>query len=256
MINRCIVVLLSTVALSYPLASSARDSAPFRLWFQYLNAVAPGDNSALSGECDGATASPEVTCRFTRVVVRHQLDPKDASAELTKRITQMRSRAAKDPKNVIKRMCEEELKNRAEFERALKRAANPLTQEIARSFRALCDDPSLAALEDWVRRMTLAQARTCNVFVFQDDPVKFRKVGPHKWVANVGPTGLCKSVYLYTMELDAKASVGWKWSRLRTHADTSNASCKDLPLEYKLEYSWEGHLPGISCDVITFGLIH
>jgi hypothetical protein len=56
------------------------------------------------------------------------------------------------------------------------------------------------------------------------------------------------------MESDPKHTSLWKWSQVRTYADTSQELCKDMQLNYKLEYSWQGENPDISCDTISFGL--
>ena len=105
-----------------------------------------------------------------------------------------------------------------------------------------------------MRRTTLAESRACKVISFQNDPVTYKKVGRNKWVANVGPKGTCSSVYLYTMENDPKHTNLWTWSQVRTYADTSQEFCKDMQINYKLEFSWRGVDPDIACDAISFGL--
>lgn len=252
--SRFIAVVLLALSLSSPLPSAAQSSTPGPVRFHYLKATTPGESSALSGECDGTTASPEITCRFTQVNVRYQLDPKDAPAEINKRIAQLRAEAGKDPKKLMDQMCAEVRKSRAEVERNFQDVKNPRSRQQAKDFLALCANPSIAALEDWMRQATLTESRTCKVSAFQNDPVRYKKVGPHRWVANVGPQGICSSVYLYTMERDPKHSSLWKWSQVRTYADTSQELCKDMQLNYKLEYSWQGDDPDITCDTISFGL--
>lgn len=251
---RVVSVLLLVATVPSAVTSVAQSPEPTPIRFHYLKAITPGESSALSGECDGTTASPEITCRFTQLIVRHQLDPKDAPAEQEKRIAQLRSQAANDPRKFADQMCADVRKHRAEIERALQDETNPRTKRDARDFLALCANPSMSAFEDWMRRAILAETRKCKVSVSQNETVKYKKVGPNKWVANVGPQGLCNSVYLYTMENDAKQSNLWKWSQVRTSADTSRELCKNTQLNYKREYSWEGDDPDISCDAISFGL--
>lgn len=247
------VVLLAPLFSNHP-PCAAQSSTPSPVLFHYLNATTTGESSALSGECDGTTASPEITCRVTQVIVRYQLDPKDTPAEINKRIARLRAEAGKDPKKLTDQMCAEVRKSRADVERKLQDVRNPRTKRQAQDFLALCANPSMAALEDWMRRTTLAESRTCKVSVFQNDPVTYKKVGPNKWVANVGPQGICSAVLLYTMENDPKHSSLWKWSQVRTYADTSQELCKNVQLNYKLEYSWQGDDPDITCDSISFGL--
>ncbi|MDR5795085.1 hypothetical protein QCE49_17070 [Caballeronia sp. LZ008] len=89
--------------------------------------------------------------------------------------------------------------------------------------------------------------------VFQNDPVKFKKVGPNKWLANVRPQGLCNSVYLYTMENDPQHTSLWKFSQVRTFADKTGEFCKGIETNYKIEYGWQGGDLAMTCDVISFG---
>jgi hypothetical protein len=102
--------------------------------------------------------------------------------------------------------------------------------------------------------MTQAETRACKISSFRNDPVTFKKVNPNKWVANVGPQGLCSAVYLYTMENDPKYPSLWTWSQVRTYADRSSEFCKDLQLNHRMEYSWKAEGPAISCETVSFGL--
>jgi hypothetical protein len=101
--------------------------------------------------------------------------------------------------------------------------------------------------------MTFSETKVCRVSVFQNDPVKFKRVNEHKWVGNVGPHGMCSAVYLYTLERDPQHTSLWTWSQVRTYADTSLEFCKDLQLNYKLEYSWKGRDIPMNCESIQFG---
>lgn len=232
--------------------AQAQKGEPVR--FHYLKSVTSGERSALSSECDGTTASPEITCRFTQLMVSYQLDPKDVVAETEKRLAQLRTEARKDLKKFTDQLCGDVRKNRAEVERKYQEIKNPHALQRVKDLIALCANPTMSALEGWIRRSTLAESKTCKVSHFQNDPVSYKKVGPNKWVANVGPQGICSSVYLYTMENDPKHANLWKWSQVRTYADTSGELCKSLQLNYKLEYSWQGDEVAMTCENIKFGL--
>jgi hypothetical protein len=138
-----ILVMVSVIAA--PINVGAQTPLPIQ--FLYLNSLAPGENSALSAECTGTAQSPEVTCQFTQTMVRYQLNPKDLTTETNKRLTQLRSEASKDIKALTKQFCGEVLTNRAQVEKRLDDLKAPNAQRQAREFLALCDKPSLSAVE-------------------------------------------------------------------------------------------------------------
>jgi hypothetical protein len=245
-----LTVVLS-LALTAPVAGQSAGSLPVR--FLYLKAVTPGENSALSADCNGTTSTPEITCRFTQLMVSYKLDPKTLPQELEKRLSQVRSEVAKNPKKAADEMCGDIRKSRAEFEQKMSDLTNARTKAAVQDLLSLCANPSLEAFEGFVRRSTIAESKTCKVSVFQNDPITFKRTSPGKWVANVGPQGVCKAVYLYTMEHDQKHTSLWKWSQVRTYADTSGEFCKDKQVNYKLEYSWRGDDPDMNCESISFG---
>ena len=247
--------LVSTVVaiLALLFVAAAQPSTASSIRFYYLKSATPGENSALSGECDGTTSSAEITCRFTQIMVAYKLDPLKLPAELEKRLVQLRAEATKDPKNFANQMCGELRKSRGEVERKLLEGKNARTKASIQDFLSVCANPSLEAVEGLMGRITLAESKTCAVSVFQNDPVTYKRVAPNKWVANVGPHGVCSSVYLYTLENDPKHTNLWRWTQVRTYADRSTELCKDLQLNYKLEYSWEGEEPDLICETVSFG---
>ena len=219
--------------------------------FHYLMAVAPGDNSALSGKCDGTTASPEITCRFTQLLVSYQLNPKDVLVETEKTLALWRTKASGDVKKLTSELCGARM-NRAEAERLLQE--NKAAPQWIKERITLCTNPTIAGLEEWIRRSTLAESKTCKVAHVEMDPVTYKKIAPTKWVANVGPKGRCSFVFLYTMENDPNATYLWKWSQERTYADTSVEMCKEYLLSPKIEFSWQGEQVAMTCEHIKFGL--
>jgi hypothetical protein len=254
MISRFIAVTVPAVLIFHTAPCLAQTSPPEFISFSYLKAATPGGNSALSGECEGTTASREITCRFTQISVRYQLDPKNVSAEIEQAITQLRAEAGKDPRKYADQICAEVRKSsRAEWERKLQAIWNPRTRQTTREFLALCENFSMPSLEALTRRNMLAASRTCNVSTFQNNPVTYKKVSPNKWVANVGPEGMCSSIYLYTMENEPKYSNLWTWSQVRTYVDTSEKLCKGFETNNKIEFSWKGDDPDVTCETITFG---
>ena len=247
------VALVVTVLLGMMESARAQKGLPIR--FDDLNVVTKGERSSLSGECDGTTMSPEVTCRFTQLTVAYQLDPKELAAETEKRLVAVRTEIGSDPKKTVDKMCGEFRKNRTKMEREIQEIENPNTIKQLKAFIALCLDPTptLAAFENLIRQGVLSETKTCRVTSFQNDPVTFKKVNPNKWVANVGPTGMCSSIYLYTMENDPKFTSLWKWSQVRTYADTSTEFCKGTQLNYKLEFGWKTNDIAMNCENIKFG---
>ena len=130
--------------------------------FHYLKSGAPGDHSALSGECDGTTASAEITCRFTQLLVSYQLKPKDVVVETEKRLALLRTEASRDIKKFTARLCGD-TKNRTEAERLSQE--NKDAPNWVKELITLCSNPNLtmAALEGWTRRSTLDESKTCKV---------------------------------------------------------------------------------------------
>jgi hypothetical protein len=235
--------------------SRAQPAAAAPITFFYLKSATPGENSSLSGECDGSTLAPEVTCRFTQLMVRYKLDPKELPSELEKRLKQLRAEVGGNPKGFVARMCAEFHKSRSEVEQEIKTLTNPHAKARAQDFFSVCSNPTptMNALESWIRRATIAESKSCEVSVFQNDPVTFKKIAPNKWVANVGPQGSCSSIYLYTRENDPQHATLWKWSQVRTYADRSEPHCKHLQLNYRSEYSWQGNDPDLTCETLSFG---
>ena len=241
-------LLFTTIGVTFAQSQKGEPIA-----FHYLKSVAPGDNSALSGECDGTTASAEITCRFTQLIVSYQLKPKDVLVETEKRLALWRTIASGDVKKLTAELCGARM-NRAEAERLSQE--NKDAPNWVKELVTLCSNPNLtmAALEGWIRRSTLAESKTCRVAHFENDPVTYKKIAPTKWVANVGPKGLCSFVYLYAMENDPEQTNLWKWSQERTYADTSIEVCKKLMLSPKVEFSWQGEQVAMTCEHIKFGL--
>jgi hypothetical protein len=234
------------------LASSviAQQRAPQPISFSNLKPLAPEENSALSGECDGTTSSPEITCRFTQLMIRYKLDPKDVPARVNEGLARLREET---PKKVTDDLCGNFPKTKSDVEKTVKATPNPLQRQIGLDLIALCEKPSPEGVEAWFRKVVVAESKTCTVSTFQNEPVRYKKVAPNKWVANVGPTGVCSAVYLYTMENDPKHTNLWTWTQVRTYADNSSELCKDTEINKRLEFSWKGHDPGMSCEIITFG---
>lgn len=76
----------------------------------------------VSGECEGTTVSPGITCRFTQLTIRYPLDPKDVAAETDKRLAQLCAKAGKDLRKFTDQLCGEIQKSGAEVEHNLIRA--------------------------------------------------------------------------------------------------------------------------------------
>lgn len=95
MLSRFCIVLLLAFAVFRHAPTAAQPSTPVPITSHSLKATTPGENSALSGECDGTTESPEITCRFIQVSVRQK--PKDVRAEVDRQMAQLLALAGNDP---------------------------------------------------------------------------------------------------------------------------------------------------------------
>jgi len=249
--------LLSCALLGLWTQVLAQPERPRQIVFHFLKAKTPGEKSALSGECDGTTANREVTCRFTQVAVRYKLEPNEVSAELDRRLKDAREAAASDPKRfeieMNKNMCADIKKVGVEKKRELEKMS-ALGRRRINDFLEFCSKPTLAAFERLMEKSVLEESRTCLVYSFQNDPITFKKVGPNKWLANVGPKGTCDAIYLYEMENDAQTSGLWRWSQVRTYANKSKPLCGDTPVNDKVEYGWDGEDVEMHCEIISFGM--
>ena len=105
--NRSLIRFALAVTLSISLLGSAFAQSPNgeTIYFNFLPSITPSERSALSGECDGTTASAEITCRFTQVMIQYQLDPKDLPTETEKRLKQLRMDASKDLNKLTNELC-------------------------------------------------------------------------------------------------------------------------------------------------------
>jgi hypothetical protein len=242
------IALLGIVGDSFAQA----DNGP-PISFSNLKSKTPGENSSLSGECERTTKSNEITCRFTQLMIRLQLDPKQLAAETEKRLAEARAEFVKDPTKLSAELCAVFKKDRAEFERMGKEIKNPHTLRYWRAWFNTCANPSLSTVEEFLRQGALLESKTCVVSQFQNNPVTYKRIGTNKWVANVGPEGACNSVFLYTMEREPQYSNLWTWSQVRTYADSSGPLCKGLRVNEKIEFSWRGNDPDLVCEAIKFG---
>jgi len=221
--------------------------------FDYLKPTDPRENSALSGQCDGNQRSAEITCRFTQVAVRRALDPKEVVGRTQEMLAQFRQEVKKKGfKRIADDMCLD-AKERSQLvgELTTKGADRDLAE--VQDYLKMCEQPTVANFEQFLRRSIEVEAKTCKVSFFQNDPVKYRRVSATRWVSNDGPKGPCSAVYLYALDRHDKQENLWRWTQTRTYADTSSKYCKDTEIGKKLEFSWDGFDPQFSCERISFG---
>ena len=138
--SRFCLVLLLAFAVFHHAPTAAQPSTPVPITFN-LKATTPGENSALSGECDGTTESPEITCRFIQVTIRQKPKPKDVRAEVDRQMAELLAQAENDPKQLTDALCTEVRKSRVEVERKVQAIKNPLMKQTGQDF--LADAPIL-----------------------------------------------------------------------------------------------------------------
>jgi hypothetical protein len=119
--------------------------------FSYLKPVSPNENSAISGECDGDTSSPKITCRVTQLLVRYQLDPSKLDAETEKRLSRLREELKKDPSKFTEKLCSDIRKNTPAIEEKMKGSKNSRAFLELQEYMRLCADPTMKNIEDWLR---------------------------------------------------------------------------------------------------------
>jgi hypothetical protein len=221
----------------------------------YLKSTDPKEASAISVDCDGGTAQSEITCRMTQISVRRGLAPQEVQTEQKRTAAQLRKEISeKGASKVLDDFCSGYKEKGKETLRIAKEKGAEITYSDLTRFAEICEKRSVQKLEKFVIDATALASRTCKVSVFQNEPVKYKKVSSRRWVSNVGPSGLCNSIYLYTMEQHEKYDSLWTWTQTRTYVDTSTDFCKEFKTGTKLEFSYEGFDPQLSCERVTFGM--
>lgn len=251
---KTIVMTVSFIILSSS-ALFAQSQEPQPISFSYLNSPDKEENSALSGECTGNTASHEIECKFWQIRVRLALDPDDLPQEIQKAKRRLKEEMKEFDEN-IKELCDDIRKHSAEWKQDLETTDRMTSFEIKqmKDMVNFCDKPTYEKLERLMIRDIEVLTRTCKVSA---DPegwtAKFTKVAKNKWVSSEGPTGLCNAVILMELEHEPNYSNLWTYTRTRTYADQKSELCKGLEVGTPLTYSWKEKAIELNCQFIRYG---
>jgi hypothetical protein len=118
----------------------------------------------------------------------------------------------------------------------------------------LCKKPTYEKWEQFVIDEVIQGSKTCKVSVdLEGFTHKFKKVASNKWVCNEGPSGMCDSFFLITLEHEPNAPGLWTYTQTRTYANQDTAVCKALEVGKPLIYNWHDQTLQMNCEFVEFG---
>lgn len=236
-----------------PVTVTAADK-PAPIQFFYLSSSDPTENSVLSGECTGDTSYPEVDCKFTQIRVRQEVKSEDIPQkmkELDESLNAVKKDFPKYTKEFCKDMKEEEISKTIV---ELKKSKAFETATLLQDNLSFCKNPTYSKLEDLLKKMITHESKTCKISTFGPTTTSFKKIAPNRWVSNEGPTGLCNSVIVTTLEKEPSYSSLWTYTQTRAYADQNNDLCRGLEVNKPLIYTWKASKQiELKCEFIGFG---
>jgi hypothetical protein len=222
---------------------------------RFFNLASPTDNSWLSMTCRPAPTLNTIACDFVQLSIRQKSDA-DVTEAVAKAREEMRAHPEELAAAKVAKMCAEGKKNaasRPEPETPARKMG--LAIERAR-FEALCSCPDEddACRHEAFAALVEHNERICKVQAYEFD-AEFTRAGPHKWVHNPGPTGLCNVVKVIVIESDETGSL-WRYTQTRLSADEGEL-CSVLKdgINVPLRYAWDAQSTmALACSLIEAGL--
>jgi hypothetical protein len=249
------IVLVSLWASVFFTTKCWAADEPRLIYFSYLTSPDKEENSSLSGECSGNTASYEIECKFWQIRVRLSLDPDNLQQEIQEAKRRMKDEM-KDFDKDIKELCDGIRKRSAELKQLMTNTDRFTSHDIKKmqGLINLCDKPTYEKFEKFMIQDIEDRTRTCKVSA---DPegwtAKFTKVAENKWVSSEGPTGPCSTVILMTLEHEPSSSSLWTYTRTRTYVDQESEACRGLEVGKPLVYTWREKTIELNCQLIEYG---
>jgi hypothetical protein len=224
----------------------------------YLQPHDPAEKGSVLVECRH-TGSDELTCEFTHIALDYLANPRELHAETAKAVAEFRKRVKSvGMKKHLESMCggtKEEADEMRRLVEHLTAAGRLKSAQQAAELLSACDDPSEARLEQFVRQNVIWNSKTCMLSVWRQAPVRFTRTAPGKWIGSDGPRGECRERYAYTLDHHPEyKNELWTWSQTRTSVDRSSDLCKGIETGKKVEFSYRGYKPEMSCELIEFGV--
>lgn len=235
------------VLLAVASASFAKEPQPI----SFRSLTNPdGQKSALSGECTGTTASDEIVCTFTQVMVSHVVDPADLPVKLAEARRDWAKEKATEL-DQIKEGCAELVSEQYRVE--LAKLPEPDKSRAERAIK-LCEDPTEEKMWSFIEQGIREEARTCRVWTHSNGPYTFRRIAANRWLSNEGPTGICNVVNVMVLEHEPEYPNLWTYTQTRTYADKEGELCSAIELNKPLVFDWRDHTLSMQCDFISFGM--
>lgn len=131
-------------------------------------------------------------------------------------------------------------------------------KDMATRVKALCSDPSDAALSRFVEEMVMTEDLTCKITMYRPFELNFKRstANSRLWVSNEGPTGECGVVNVVSLEQEKDHPTLWTYTSRRTVTNKAGGGIMkcDAWDERPLVFSWKADEKMRRCNSIKFGL--
>ncbi|MGI0014737.1 MAG: hypothetical protein ACREBU_15045, partial [Nitrososphaera sp.] len=203
------------------------------------------DYAAIAMQCEGEPPYSKMTCSFTQTRIR-QKDP----ATVEKERAELKANLEKMPEPELLKKFKpgpKELAQYTEYKQsvlAASRAKDYVTAKRLAVQRAFDSSDAMNTCKDKpclieaLMRKSDDEQQTCSISS-HNFSAEFKRIGPHKWVSNQGPQGMCNVVLVQTLEHESNEPILWTFTQSTVTGDTSEPFCKGL-IENRppVTYSW------------------
>lgn len=194
---------------------------------RFVSLASPTEHSSLSMQCDGEAPYQVLECTFTQVLITGPGPTRSESP----------SREDRAPANVMReRACAEARADDIPPGIAAPRRAQA---ELEKGLlRAICACGSEACVEDRTEAWVREEEAGCKISVFESTAT-LQRTARNKWMANVGPTGICDAVVIMTIEAeDDPPYLLWKYTQVRVMGDRTGV-CSGFAPTTRMEFRWD-----------------
>jgi hypothetical protein len=239
---------MRTLVLSLLIAFSARAEASNIPTFAYFVANSPLVEAYLI-QCTEPGAAATMTCKIMDILVSPNVDKSKAE--------ERRRQAEADAKNLLAdqrgltQMCSVQSAVSDMAQRANSIAA---AKHFAALYRDLCTTRSLPAARRFALGLVEHDEKTCVIGTGGGWETTFSQRGPHTWVANNGPDGICGRITIETLDEDPTHPRTWRYTVHKVTTAVSNNTLCEKFTNTTQTYDWSVQEKPMACEFIKFGL--
>lgn len=197
-----------------------------------------------------------VTCDF----IGASVNPPAKDGETGKLVRELDEGPSEKRNNTLREIEQDKVKwsndpTHEEFLRLLQEQLNnPGTPPKTKAYLA----ETLAALRkgdvtNWLRAEAAKEARTCKLLA-QEFSLDFKRIGPRKWLSDIGPSGICNLVKIYEVEREVNTDL-WTMKETRIGAGRDDGICKSMAEDTGKVRIWTWRNPHgyeLQCDFLEF----